>query len=171
MSALRGSIHWPRSLSASTSRRNRSASALRRTSATGSCRAGRGSGARYLPVALLDVGHRSPPLTRVERARSGHAKWRISGGHREVNGGHWRSQRKEPLTWHNTTSEVGGDDGNRTHVQGFAGPCLNHSATSPCQVTMPRPGQERTTIQRSTDERHRVAGLYSAGDRRNDRRG
>ena len=24
-----------------------------------------------------------------------------------------------------------GDDGNRTHVQGFAGPCLNHSATSP----------------------------------------
>ncbi len=30
---------------------------------------------------------------------------------------------------------TGGDDGNRTHVQGFAGPCLNHSATSPCQVT------------------------------------
>ena len=26
---------------------------------------------------------------------------------------------------------AGGDDGNRTHVQGFAGPCLNHSATSP----------------------------------------
>ena len=25
----------------------------------------------------------------------------------------------------------GGDDGNRTHVEGFAGPCLSHSATSP----------------------------------------
>ena len=32
--------------------------------------------------------------------------------------------------------DVRGDDGNRTHVQGFAGPCLNHSATSPCQVTI-----------------------------------
>ena len=26
---------------------------------------------------------------------------------------------------------AGGDGGNRTRVQGFAGPCLNHSATSP----------------------------------------
>ena len=26
----------------------------------------------------------------------------------------------------------GGDAGNRTRIQGFAGPCLSHSATSPC---------------------------------------
>ena len=34
---------------------------------------------------------------------------------------------------------LGGDDGNRTHVQGFAGPCLNHSATSPSRTTLLRP--------------------------------
>ena len=28
--------------------------------------------------------------------------------------------------------QVGGDGGNRTHDQGFADPCLNHLATSPC---------------------------------------
>lgn len=28
-------------------------------------------------------------------------------------------------------SSIGGDAGNRTRIQGFAGPCLNHSATSP----------------------------------------
>ena len=67
-------------------------------------------------------------------------------GFSTVTGGHCRSQRKEPLTWQYTRSEAGGDDGNRTHVQGFAGPCLNHSATSPCQVTMPRPGQDGITI-------------------------
>ena len=27
---------------------------------------------------------------------------------------------------------IGGDAGNRTRIQGFAGPCLSHSATSPC---------------------------------------
>ena len=28
--------------------------------------------------------------------------------------------------------ESGGDGGNRTHDRGFADPCLNHLATSPC---------------------------------------
>ena len=35
------------------------------------------------------------------------------------------------LTRQHTRSAAGGDAGNRTRVQGFAGPCLNHSATSP----------------------------------------
>ncbi len=57
-------------------------------------------------------------------------KW----GSMTVSAGHSRTlagKRKEPLSWYFTRSGAGGDDGNRTHVQGFAGPCLNHSATSP----------------------------------------
>jgi hypothetical protein len=34
---------------------------------------------------------------------------------------------KVPLTW----TYIGGGDRNRTGVQGFAGPCLSHSATPP----------------------------------------
>ena len=41
---------------------------------------------------------------------------------------------------------TGGDDGNRTHVQGFAGPCLNHSATSPARSRLPRPRTRPHTI-------------------------
>src|SRR3546814_6494483 len=48
-----------------------------------------------------------------------------------VSGGHQRSTQKEPLTWDFTRSGAGGGGGNRTRVQGFAGPCLSHSATPP----------------------------------------
>ena len=41
-------------------------------------------------------------------------------------------------------SGVGGDDENRTHVHGFAGRCLNHSATSPVEVSrIAAPGSAR----------------------------
>ena len=36
-------------------------------------------------------------------------------------------------------SGIGGGDGNRTRVQGFAGPCLNHSATPPRKLPSLRP--------------------------------
>ena len=35
------------------------------------------------------------------------------------------------MVWLLTSTLVGGGDGNRTRVQGFADPCLNHSATPP----------------------------------------
>ena len=51
---------------------------------------------------------------------------------------------KKPLSWNDTRPGAGGDDGNRTHVQGFAGPCLNHSATSPLRFGCPNGGQNVT---------------------------
>src|ERR1700758_4034387 len=37
----------------------------------------------------------------------------------------------------------GGGDGNRTRVQGFAGPCLSHSATPPQERASPAANQSR----------------------------
>src|SRR5579864_4533270 len=36
---------------------------------------------------------------------------------------------------------MGGGDGNRTRIQGFAGPCLSHSATPPQGQTYPSSGR------------------------------
>ena len=39
-----------------------------------------------------------------------------------------------------TDADLGGGGGNRTHVRGFAGPCLNHSATPPEPPRLSGPG-------------------------------
>ena len=95
----------------------------------------------------------SPRSTRANRSATAEAtprskaRCRHSRGRDGCCGFPGRRRRPEsPPAAQNLRKQTGGDDGNRTHVQGFAGPCLNHSATSPCQVTMPRPGQDRTTI-------------------------
>ena len=52
-------------------------------------------------------------------------------GERQDIAGASRTLRLWPLTWDYTRKSGGGGDGIRTHVKGFAGPCLNHSATPP----------------------------------------
>ena len=98
------------------------------TSSSGPCRAGRGIG--------RGTGRHASGCT-PRRPPDGRDLGAVGAKGREIDG-HWRSiavtgrsQPKEPLTWDNSRSEAGGDAGNRTRVQGFAGPCLSHSATSP----------------------------------------
>jgi hypothetical protein len=44
----------------------------------------------------------------------------------------------------------GGGDGNRTRVQGFAGPCLSHSATPPQERASPAANQSRSRASERT---------------------
>ena len=44
-----------------------------------------------------------------------------------------------------SASELGGGAQNRTGVQGFAGPCLNHSATPPGQADVTRSAADLET--------------------------
>src|SRR5437764_6659221 len=77
--------------------------------------------------ALLDVTHFEPPVL----LGAGWERTRGFWGSLAVCPGHYRSNQKQPLTCCFSRSRVRGGAGNRTRVEGFAGPCLNHSATPP----------------------------------------
>ena len=53
------------------------------------------------------------------------------GGDRRSGEAHIDPSTEQPLTCVFADQGLGGDAGIRTRVRGFAGPCLNHSATSP----------------------------------------
>ena len=115
-----------------------------------------------------------PPLGAPwERHGSGTA---VSGGRPGVPADNRRApsdRRKRRLTRHFTWSDSGGGAGNRTRVEGFAGPCLNHSATPPGRVTLaagclraspPPPGQPepRSSSTRRSQPRGALTGLQRA---------
>ena len=106
VSALRGSTHRPRTRSASISRRNRSASALRANVRDCTLPSGSANRARYFPrcFSMCAIGT-SEDGARGERGvrgvDNGGYQWLLV-----VTNGHCRSQRKEPLTWDFTRSEA-----------------------------------------------------------------
>ena len=71
----------------------------------------------------LSTGSTRPPAWRCATwARRGHS------GRRS-----WQVAQQQPGRWPRTdwAESLGGGGGNRTRARGFAGPCLNHSATPP----------------------------------------
>src|SRR5437763_125132 len=75
------------------------------------------------------------PSAGGQKVGSRWAKQRIlvanQGSHRTLSG-----RRKQRLTCNFTRSDARGGERNRTAVQGFAVPCLNHSATPPERATV-----------------------------------
>src|SRR5438552_3142350 len=59
--------------------------------------------------------------------------------------------------------EHGGGDGNRTRVQGFAGPCLSHSATPPQKALPQRAPPQRTLPQRTLPRKALPQRAYRKG--------
>ena len=83
-------------------------------------------------ISLLDEPHDQPPggppgSTRGARG----SETRGFLGHRRITARSWRTDQKRSLTCASIRKAAGGGAGNRTRVEGFAGPCLNHSATPP----------------------------------------
>ncbi len=135
-----------------------------RTCATGHSRRVRESGS-VLPPLFLDVGH--DPCRGVGEARS-----RGFQGFLAVTRGHCRSQRKEPLTWHNTTSEVERRRWESNPCTGLCRPLpepLGHVAVP---VTSSRPGQDRSRYRLgSANSESRRSRLTRGAIVRIDRRG
>ena len=68
---------------------------------------------------------------------------------------------KVPLTW----TFVGGGDRNRTGVRGFAGPCLNHSATPPSRRPRRCPGTRSRQVSGCSRRPRRPAGRPASNHR------
>ena len=75
------------------------------------------------------------------------------------------SDERNPAAWSALKRDLNrGGDGNRTRVQGFAGPCLNHSATPPRKLFQ-RPNDRRRRLTMDPESRGSAPTAFGVSER------